>query len=220
MITVLISMHDEEATVNATVKEILRIKKDAFIYVVQSKHKTVGLPENVDCEILPNLAGTVKRYELAARSLSRNLSLCFKKAFKESEYIVAITGDTLVTDATNFDRRVEEMTRNKMVLACSQAIGQNFHAVDSDPENGRCGGRFQFYGISDFMPQFFIVDGEFFRKTGAFTDIAITNPFTTEQCLGDEFVKHAKGDFRKNALVFSDNAYQYSDGIKYHIRGL
>lgn len=218
MISVLISMHDEDTTVAATIKEVLRAYGgSAFIFVVQSKCE-VSPPRDVDIEILPNLAGPTKRYELAARSLCRNLSHCFKRALKESDYIVAMTGDTLVTDANNFNRRFEDMKRNNKMLACSQAIGQNFHAVDSDPESGRCGGRFQFYGISDFMPQLFIVDGNFFRRTGAFTDIAITNPFTTEQCLGDEFMRHTKGSFRDSALVFSDNAYQYSDGVKYHVR--
>lgn len=217
MISFLISMFDEEWTVNRNILEISKIFPDSFIAVVQSESGTT-VEGSDDVSILPNLAKTLKRHEVPAAALCRNFSLLFQKAKQESEYIVVLTGDTLVTGATNFDRRWEDMKRGGKVLACSQAIGQDFHAVDSDPGNGKCGGRFQFFGISDFMPQFWMVGGDFFRATGAFKDIANTNKYTSEQCLGDEFMRHVKGEFRNNALVLADNAYAYSDGIKFHIR--
>lgn len=218
MISVLISMFDEEITVNATVKEVLSVFPDAHIFVVQSDPGAGTVAQGR--MVVPNLAGTTKRYELAARAISRNMSLCFQNAKPGSEFIVALTGDTLVTDATNFTRRWEDMRRGGKVLACSQAIGQNFHAVTANPEEGRCGGRLQMYGISDFMPQFFIVDGAFAGLTGVFKEIQVTNPYTSEQCLGDEFMRHAKGKFRDRAVVFCDNAYGYQDGIVYHSKGV
>lgn len=217
MISVLISMFDEEWTVNQSIKNIRRVFADAHVFVVQSE-SGARVEGADDTALQQNLAGTVKRYELAARALCRNFSIAFQNAKPESEFIVALTGDTYVKDPTNFLRRYGEMQRGGKVLACSQAIGQNFHSVDSDPAAGRCGGRIQHYGISDFMPQFWMVEGNFARQTQAFRNIVVTNPFTSEQCLGDEFMRHVKGPFRNNALVVSDNAYQYKDGIKYHIR--
>ena len=215
MISVIISMLDEIETVDETIRNIRKCFSDAQFHIIVSGNRT-DLSEPLNFRFHPNLAGTVKRYELAARSLSRNFSDGFHSVSIDSSMIVVLTGDTLVTDASCFTRLFEKMQQNNMVLACSQAIGQNFHSVDSDPENGRCGGRFQHHDTSDFMPQFFIVDGTFAKKTGAFLNIKITNPYTSEQCLGDEFMRNVKGSFRDNALVFSDNAYQFSDGIKYH----
>ena len=216
LISVLISMHDEEWTVNKNIQHIHDVYPDAFIFVVQSESK--AKVEGADgLLVVPNFAGTVPPHKLPSASLTRNFSLCFQNARNKSAYIVALTGDTLVTDAHNFERRWEQMKGQGKVLVCSQALGQDFHAVDSDPANGRCGGRFQFAGISDFMPQFWMVEGGFFHATGAFKEIAITNPYTSEQCLGDEFMRHIKGPFRNSALVVSDNAYQYKDGIKFHV---
>lgn len=218
MICVLISMFDEEWTVTESIKNIRSVLPYAYVHVVQSESE--AKPKGQDkLTVVPNLAGTVPPHELPSHSLCRNFSLLFKETITESDYIVALTGDTLVTDATNFNRRYKDMQRTGKVLVCSQALGQDFHAANSDPANGRCGGRFQFAGISDFMPQFWMVEGGFFGVTEAFKEIAITNPYTSEQCLGDEFMRHVKGPFRNNALVVSDNAYQYKDGIKFHVKG-
>jgi hypothetical protein len=106
------------------------------------------------------------------------------------------------------DRLIHNVGRR--VLICSQAIGQKFHAADGTLE-----GRPQHPGISDFMPQFWIVLGHWQKSTGAFTDIEVTNEWTTEQCLGDEFVKR-RGNF--DAYVISNDAYGYSDGISYQTK--
>ncbi len=217
----IITMFGEAGTVNQTIKNIRAKISDAMIIVVRSEN--VSVLDGHDKEIvLPNLALTTKRYEIAARAITRNYSAGFAECYKtiktgdSLEYVIAITGDTLVTDPLNFYRRYCEMCSSGKVLACSQAIGQNFHSTDSDPENGKCGGRFQFDGISDFMPQMFIVDGTFALVSRAFSDIELTNPYTSEQCLGDEFVKHIRGPFKERAMILAQNAYQYSDGVKYH----
>jgi len=81
-----------------------------------------------------------------------------------------------------------------------------------------CGGRIQYEGIRDFMPQFFMVEGSFASETKVFSDIAVTNEYTSEQCLGDEFSRHIKGSFLDNAHVIASNAYSYSDGLLYQVK--
>ena len=76
----------------------------------------------------------------------------------------------------------------------------------------------QYDGISDFMPQFFMVRGVAATFTRMFSDTKITNEYTSEQCLGDEFMKHVPGNFKDSAYIISTNAYDYSDGIVYQVR--
>ena len=80
-------------------------------------------------------------------------------------------------------------------------------------------GRLQHENITDFMPQLFFLDGSLI-ESGAFTNIKITNKFTSEQCLGDELMKRVP--FATNVGLLNSaarrNAYSYSDGVKYHVR--
>ena len=214
MISFCISMFKEVETVNITVKNIKDSFADCFVSVVQSECDLSLDNKAVDSYVmLPDCSKTVPHHKVPSCALSRNFSKLFSTV-PSSDYIVALTGDTMICDATNATRRTEEMSRLGKLLYCSQAIGQNFHAANSDPANGFCGGRLQYLGISDFMPQYFVVDG----KLGAFTDIEITNEYTSEQCLGDEFMKHCSGQFLENAMILSRDAYGYSDGVKYHMR--
>jgi len=218
----LITMYNEFSVVRNTVSNIRKEFSNALIFVVQSDNGSGNIIESVDrFEVLPDLSKEYRHHKLAANAIARNYSYLFKKSLELdclSKTIVAITGDTLITDPSVIMRIDADMRRQNKVLACSQALGQNFHAVDSDPENGRCGGRFQFEGISDFMPQFFVVSGAFVAHTRAFENIEVVNEFTSEQCLGDEFQRCVKGLFSDNALVLSKNAYDFSDGINYQVR--
>lgn len=215
-------MFDERRTVFETLTAMRRAAIPAQVSIVQSED---GEGSFAGATVLPNLARSCPRYEVAARALCRNFSSAFSgMTGVDSDYIVAMTGDTLVYDPTNFDRRYAEMVGRGLVAAVSQAIGQDFHAADADPARGKCGGRLQVEGVTtDIMPQFFILDGEFLRETNAFREIKVTNPYTSEQCLGDELVR-ALGDrpFHESVLMLNSgdrsNAYSYSDGIRYHAR--
>lgn len=221
-INFLITMHNEFETVKETVSNIRGAFDNAKVFVVQSHDGSGRVIADVDYFItLENLGTSLKHHKLASHAITRNYGKLFSKMYERGpacSSVVAITGDTLLTDPSMVVRVQSDMLARKKVLACSQAIGQNFHAPDSDPENGVCGGRMQFEGISDFMPQFFMVDGEFAFRTRAFSQIAVTNVFTSEQCLGDEFMSHVQGVFYDNALVIARNAYEYSDGILYQVR--
>lgn len=218
----LITMYNEFDIVQKTITLIKSLMCDAVIYVIQSDDSSGRILTGMNKFMtLENLGDKIKRHKLPSHAITRNYGSLFKMAYESGftfDFIAGITGDTLLTDPTTCDRIYDTMVRNNKILACSQAIGQNFHAEDSDPENGRCGGRIQFDGISDFMPQFFIVKGDFAHRTKVFSDIKITNEFTSEQCLGDELLRHVRGSFKENALVIANNAYSYSDGIVYQAR--
>jgi hypothetical protein len=220
---VLITMFNEFSVVQRTVDSIKSIYRgNVFISVVQSDDGSGRVIEGVeDFDRLENLGITIKHHRLAAHAITRNYSFLFSKIYNknmEYDFLVALTGDTLVTDPSNFIRLYNDMFNHKKLLCCSQAISQNFHAPNADPENGLCGGRYQYDGISDFMPQFFLLDGNFARKTKIFSKIEITNEFTSEQCLGNEFMKYVQNDFSDNAIILAKNAYDYNDGIRYQIR--
>ena len=69
------------------------------------------------------------------------------------------------------------------------------------------------------MPQFFIVNQKFVQK-GLFNNISITNPFATEQCMGDEIKRYcAKNNttFHNICYIIADYAYpQFVDGLLYN----
>jgi hypothetical protein len=107
----------------------------------------------------------------------------------------------------------------------SIAVGQNFHSNDDDPINGKSGGRFQSENTTDFACCFFILRGDFFKKHLAFTDIKVTNKFTSEQCLGDEMKRILtiqNLDFKNKVGILNYStptvAYSYDDGISYHYK--
>lgn len=227
MIAVIISMYDEFETVSATIKTFKSLAQEPYVILVESysgksREKISGPDEHC---VLPDLSSTTRRDKLAAHAISRNFSFGFQQIYASGKYpelIICLTGDTLVYSASGISEIVGQMRYGQSsakVLGCSQAIGQNFHARDADPINGVCGGRYQCEGISDFMPQFWIVDGQFAVSTKAFETIPVTNEFTSEQCLGDAFMTKAPAEFSHCAHVFAKNAYEFSNGIKYHFRG-
>ena len=158
--------------------------------------------------------------------VSRNYSNIFRSFYEADEidsisYFVALTGDTLVTDPSNFNRLYDYMIDNNKVACVSQAIGQRFHAATDDLHEF-VGSRYQHDKITDFMPQLFLLEGKFAKNTKCFFDIEVTNELTSEQCLGDELSSHLEKEFhtqvhRLNSMV-PTYAYAYSDGIVYHAR--
>ena len=131
------------------------------------------------------------------------------------KYIVALTGDTYISDLSGLDRLFDKMISKDKVVCVSQAIGQDFHAYNSNPPE-ECGGRFQYDGITDFMPQFFLIDGKFAKNTEIFSNMEVTNEYCTEQCLGDELSHYITKPFDKDVYIIAKNAYDYDDGIIYN----
>ena len=155
--------------------------------------------------------------------MSRNFSKIFRDLYAapEMDYYVAFTGDTRVTDPINFNRLYNVMKDKNKIACVSQAIGQRFHA-STDNLKDKSGNRYQHDRITDFMPQLFLLDGQFATSTKCFSNIEVTNVLTSEQCLGDELLSHIEGDFHDKVYRVNwrnpSYAYAYNDGVIYHAR--
>jgi|15BtaG_2_1085339.scaffolds.fasta_scaffold08299_4 hypothetical protein len=220
-----ITMFNEHVTVLRTVKNIIGCESfTPYIVLVHSddgdKSKELEeIRELVDeYVLLPNLGSEYSGPQLAAHCITRNYSSVFNALNKKKfDVVVGLTGDTLVTDPTNFIRRSQELEQEKKVAFVAQAIGQRFHSPDGPDE-----GREQHPHITDIMPQLFILEGKFSYDTKCFSTIEIVNKFTSEHCLGDELVsKIGKSNWRDKVVklnrVQPTNAYYYNDGVQYHI---
>jgi hypothetical protein len=219
-----ITMYNEHETVIASLLEIWKYYGDrAYVVIVKScdGRENDGIEKYSNKFIeLPNLATDVRWDKLPSHCISRNYSQAYTMLYDSNhnfDYIVSFCGDTLVLDASNFDRRYEEMKKEGYNACVTQAIGQKFHSPDADPANGKWFGRDQEWGVTtDIMPQFFMIDGEIAMNKKAFAHIPIVNEFTSEHCLGDELKRVVgKDDFFKKVKVLSKAAYGYSDGIRY-----
>lgn len=216
-----ITMYDEGNTVQQNIDTIKNNNENDVTIVVQSDSGLQVVSTN-SFYILPNLGNVMDKYKVAANAVTRNYSYAFKGVYdnyNEIDYIVALTGDTLISDIGCFDKLYKQMISENKIACVSQAINQDFHAHNSNPPEV-CGGRYQHDGVSDFMPQFFMLDGSFAYNTKVFSSIPITNEYCTEQCLGDELMNHVTGTFKDNVLVMSKSAYGYesNDSIFYHRR--
>jgi hypothetical protein len=225
-----ISMFDEHDIV---LRNIQSIKEEASIdpYFVVVHSDDGGLNESLEIIkdlvdqyfLVSDMSKEFPNHFYQARCVSRNFSKIFSSfyAAPQMDYYVALTGDTLITDPTNFNR-LHEVMRDKEKVAClSQAIGQRFHA-STDNLKDKSGNRYQHDRITDFMPQLFLLEGEFGMTTKCFSNIEVTNELTSEQCLGDELLSHIEGDFHEKVhrLNWMNNsyAYAYNDGVVYHAR--
>lgn len=223
-IGVVITMYDEHDIVLSSITNIRKEFKDAVIIVSHSE-------DGGDMDSIENAADGVityddlskhySRYEYPSRSICRNIGGGFKLLYTLDEYdlIVCFTGDTHITDATSFNRIYNRMKEEHKLAYVSQAIGQIFHAPDSDPENDNMIGRWQYDNTTDFACCLFFIQGCFGRETNVFSNIDITNRFTSEQCLGDELIKHTSFE-NVGRLNHKDphNSYSYNDGIVYHAK--
>ena len=216
-IALLVSFYNEVDTVRKTIEIFKRFSSDGTVICVQSEYHGVdtdAIRNQSDAfRVLPNLAGECRKYELAANAVTRNYSTAFSELNKldvEVDYIVAILGDTFIYNWDMLTSRINKTLINKKA-GVLQAIGQNFHSDDADPISGKCGGRLQTENTTDIMPQLFILSG----KVCDFTDIELTNRFTTEQCLGDKLSSLV--DFNKDVVRLNSpasNAYAFYDGVK------
>lgn len=216
-----ITMYDESDTVQQNIDIIRNNNEDDVTIIVQSD-SGLQVTSMDSFYILPNLGNIIDKYKVAANAVTRNYSCAFNEIYNyhnDIDYIVALTGDTLISDIGCFDKLYKQMISENKIACVSQAINQDFHAHDSKPPE-ICGGRLQHDGISDFMPQFFMIDGSFAYDTKVFSTINITNEYCSEQCLGDELMNHVTGTFRDYVLVMSKSAYGYesNDSIFYHRR--
>jgi len=162
-------------------------------------------------ESFPNLSAEYDTAEVPARALCRNYSRLFQIAaeWEDSDYLVAITGDTILLHRFGVNSLIARMRASQAILACSKAIGQEFHAEGDKPN----GGRMQ-ENVLDFQPQFFVVNAKYVREWGLFTEIECTNRWCSEQCLGDAF--GAAGGTIDSQLVFAEQAYNFQDGVLYN----
>lgn len=220
----IISMYDELSIVHNTILNVKNYFKETEIVLVHSDNKEdVSYKDIVDSYIcLPNLAETYTRYEIPARSISRNYSVGYAAISKKLDCLVFLTGDTHIFDASNIEKRFLEMQKNNYMAFVSKAVGQDFHSSDANPAAGISGGRYQNDNTTDIMPQFIIFNKPLITSTSGFTDIPVTNKFTTEQCLGDRltYLLKTKDNFHKYVGILNknniNNPYSYSDGIRFH----
>ena len=175
-----------------------------------------------------NLFSKHSRFRFNSHSVSRNSNILFNHVYENFptfDYVVFLFGDTMVTDAGNFERRFDEMKKANKSFIAAQAIGQEFHSPTANPESGINGGRFQHKYTTDIMPQYILIDGEFARDKKVLANVKNTNELTVEQCMGDAILKSLENDtelFHKNLYLLNgdspDNAYYYRDGIIYNAK--
>lgn len=237
----IIQMYDEFDTVCKTVDTIRNSYENAYIVVTLTKNdflnrKFINIHKFVDeLIILPNL---FKTYKLLPNSLffqnpngefghiichsgCRNASRAFSALKdKKFDYIVAITGDTHIVHAKGIQKVANIMLENDLIIACSKAYGQNFFSNDSKSAKEVYQNRYQDQYTTDFVNQFYIINGNFFEKTKCLTDIKLTNHFTTEQCYGDNLLQFvSKNELLQRTYLLNIDSptycYAFNDGIIY-----
>jgi len=237
MIGLAITMYDEHNLVAQSISNIIKaFGEQAIIVVAHSDdkcytHDLEFIKSNVSAYILlPDLGLLYHHYIVPARAMTRNQSRAFSKLYELSEeydYLVGFNGDTLLTDATNFQRRFRDMKSGGWLAMVSQAIGQTFQSADSTLEtalSGETTTRYQHEMTTDFIPNLFILDGPWAVSNKLFSDIELVNEFSAEHCFGNELAKQFKSeeDFHKKVRRLNffnpSNCYSYSDGVIYNAR--
>ena len=229
----IISMYDEYEIVLKTLNAIVTQYKDPIIIVVRSdngeeKNEWTSIKQLATKSIiLPNLASKYHRFILPAYAVTRNFSKGFSLLHEKVEYIVALLGDTLIYNPKPLHSMATKMIQRKKYLCCCNAYDQYFHAKESTPEK-IIASRYQGSDTTDFSAVLFILDGKKFQQTKCFTDIKVINDFSSEQCLGDETLKHfSKKEILLKTIIlnakkkyffysFMDGIYSFTNGITYH----
>ena len=226
---IVISMYDE---IDMVLETLANLKSfNCKIVVVQSDpgNKTKVLNPTLCDEyvLLPDLAGSKKEYEEMVEEFKRGKPLPiaplavtrnFSKGFSiiknyDIDFVIAIEGDTKITSLEGIDKIIKKITGLNNKVACTRNIGYNFHDSKGSLE------RFQDITSTDIMPQFFIVEAKAVRK-GLFCEMKVTNPYTSEVCLGDEIVRYCKQnnlEFFDCCYIISDYAYpRFIEGLEYN----
>lgn len=190
-LAILQTMYDEHENVFNNILKITNEYKDSVFFVTHSFDVPSALLEKIKqisyYQQLSNLGVSVEKLKLPANAISRNYADLFSRLYKLNEkvdMVVALTGDTKITDAKSFGRRYNEMKKNNYKIYTCQAKGQVFWSKNKILD------RLQTDITVDFMPQLFFVDGVFAFKSKIFADIPVVNEYTSEQCLGDVLLNH------------------------------
>jgi len=223
----LCSMYDEIDTVSQT---LLRTEKEwHYIHICQSG--TLGTKQLLSqfhprpgriYSTFPNLADEYSQWELPAQALCRNYSHLFRSTQGlELDYVIAITGDTMLLYMHGIYDIIEKMKEKNLGLGVSKAIGADFHSKDltlEDLEQGKGGGRKQEY-VPDHQPQFYVVNHGLVREEGMYCDINVINRWTSEEDLGYESVKIWGVDkWARHQYIYSDTAEGFQDGLVFHAK--
>lgn len=218
-------MYDELLQVQ---KNIQNIKNDCqTIIVVQSNPSitTKILDKSlVDYHvILPDIAGSISEYKteikkglstIPAKAVSRNYShgINIAKNF-DVDWWVCIFGDIIIKNLDGITDLINTVSKKEKLLAITRAVGQIF------PDENCNFIRIQKSNTTSFMPQFFIVHSSLI-KSGLFNQITLTNPYCTEQCLGDEVARYCTEQGKNFADIcysICDYAYpQFINGLSYN----
>jgi len=120
----------------------------------------------------------------------------------------------LINDLSGIKKIIKKMEKENKFLGITQPIGQTLY----DP-NGHLT-HFVTKKMTTLIPTFFIVHSDLIQK-GLFTNIEVTNPYTTEQCFGDDLKKFSEKqnlDFSDLTFFISDVAYpDFIKGLKYNV---
>lgn len=221
----IITMYDE---LNEVLKNVEIIKKDdCKIIVIQSDPKNQNIfdaTKSDHYELLPDLAGSKDSYmegrvkfdregkgtPIFARALSRNFSHGFTAAKNfDVDWWVAIVGDMSISNLDGIKKIIRKLERTNKAVGFTRGVGIASIFPDH-PEYSRM----QWLDTTDFMPQFFIVRADLVRR-GLFNQISITNPYMTEQCLGDEILRFCiENNMRFWDICHSVRDYSYPRGIE------
>jgi len=221
----IVSIYDE---IDETTKSILTFKQKNFpVIVIQSDPKNpqkIIDSNSVDhYELLPDFAGSKDQYiqertingsTTPTKALTRNFNKAFSiaKTF-DVDWWVTICGDVVISNFNGIEKILQKMIKDNKSVGITRAVGQIFRDENDELM------RIQDNNATDFMPQFFIVNHKFIQN-GLFNNISITNPFTTEQCMGDEVKRYCiknNTSFRNLCHIIADYAYpQFVEGLQYN----
>ncbi len=226
---IVISMYDEIEEVIETINSIKG--KNCKIVTIQSdpgdKKKRLEKSLSDEYIMLPDLAGSRKEYQemvekfkkgaplpIAPFAVTRNFSKGFSMIKKfDVDYVIGIEGDTRLKNFKGVQKIIEKMKTSKKIVAFTRTLGYTLH-----DEKGKLT-RYQDRFSTDIMPQFFIVDINAVKQ-GLCCDMKVTNPHTSEVCLGDEIRRYCderKLDFFSISHIISDYAYPRNiEGLEYN----
>ncbi len=224
----IISMYDEIDIVKNTVN-VVKQNKCPIIVIQSDPQQSEKLleSEQVDFyEKLSDLAGTKEKYleerndlnTKAATTPVKAITRNFKAGFTaisnfDADWWVVILGDVSISNIRGIQKIIKQMIQQNKLIGITCAVGQIFK------DNNDKLTRIQKDDTTDFMPQFLIVNSSLIRR-GLFSKLYITNPYTSEQCLGDEVKRYClenNTDFKSLTYIISNYAYpQFISGLKYN----